>query len=245
MAVDGKPEPPRTLGQWLEFIRWARARPDWFPGKHALSIRWPKEWEGTRGPSWIPLAQDHPFKGQSWCWRCLAEAQGVEGIAVPHDSEGGAICWGGGQAAPSAEDPDPDTGQARLSITADGRQVVSASEAWITKLDPEGQPIPGTRERLFPPAEGVDTGTIFYTPPLQSGSIGGWVGATVDLPEEIRLWTAQPEPPEADQPERFALAYPQSSEADHRDTWPPSWTDDEESTPAGDSRAEPDGEPQP
>ena len=49
-----------------------------------IGIRvWP---EGiTQGPSWFTLAEDHPFKGAEFCWRCIAEAQGFPAFEViPH-----------------------------------------------------------------------------------------------------------------------------------------------------------------
>ena len=105
MAVHRKPAPPRTLAQWRH---WAEKHPDSIP--EDIGIRnWP---EGqTEGPSWIPLANDHPLKGSEFCWRCIAEAQGFPTGAVPHCSWPYVICWieqeqTGGNAY--TKDPDPD-----------------------------------------------------------------------------------------------------------------------------------------
>lgn len=284
MAVDGKPEPPKSVAEWEA---WADACiqtncRDWLPDGRPTAA-WPR-WQPIEGLEtqweafWAPTAENHPFKGALFCWRCVAEAQGIPASQFNHlgtdDPED--VCWGGSQAEgdPSAEDPEPDPGQGGQGFAAGG--VVPATEAWITKLDPKGNPkgnpIPSTRQRLFGPgpsledlayqgrSQAVDTGTIFYVPAnrtvelhaegLSPEALRAYWGAAT--PEDLARWKSQyqgewpdPEPPEADQPERTAQPDPEPVQADHRDTWPPSWTDDEPGTPPGNARPEPDPEPQP
>lgn len=242
MAVDRKPEPPRTAAAWIGWEVQARRLGKWEEWAQVPAF----QFDGQASQiEWIPGAEDHPFKGQSWCWRCVAEAQGLSASAGQHAVFEGTICWGGHEATPHAEDAEPDTREAGARVTVD-EQGIHAAEAWITKLDPEGQPIPGSRERLFPPAEdvrqAVDTGTIFYTPPSRHPwrpfgevRINGTATGRIDSPE----------PPEADQPERPALPDQEPVQADHRDTWPPSWTDDEAGSPTGNARPGQDPESQP
>ena len=106
VAVDRQSEPPRTLAQWRQFEAWCRYLGDerWLPGD-SIRIDWP---EGERievGPGWIPVAEDHPFKGCHFCWRCLAEAQEFPTGNAPHKRD--AICWEA-SGDPDAEDGQPD-----------------------------------------------------------------------------------------------------------------------------------------
>lgn len=238
MAVDGKPEPPRTAAAWIGWEVQARRLGKWEEWAQVPAVRFDGQ---ANRIEWVPGAEDHPFKGQAFCWRCVAEAQGLPAGAGQHAVFEDTICWGGHEAAPDAEDPEPDASEAGPRVTVDG-QGIHATEAWITKLDPEGQPILGSRERLFPPA--FDTGTIFYTPSRPPSPLD--IPPPVSFPAvEAPWWGEPPEPPEADQPERTALPDQEPVQADHRDTWPPSWTDDEAGSPTGNARPGQDAEPQP
>lgn len=157
MAVHGKPEPPRTLAAWHRFQEecWRQQRYDWLPKPDTLGIPW---------IVWSALAEDHPFKGSRWCWRCVAEAIGSPVGASTHISTNGTICWGKTEGDPGTEDRQQDTRPPGDESTSDwteaGRQFVR-----------EGLTAGGLIEagRTY----GVDTGTIFYTPPPKPPASAG------------------------------------------------------------------------
>jgi hypothetical protein len=188
MADDRKPEPPCTLEAWLRFVIHCETdgKPEWLPSDENLQISWPEfDWTGDPGPSWFSTAPDHPFQGRSFCWRCLAEAQGFTAGAVPHCTTDYVTCWG--PAESSSGDGDQDSEQAVGTVTStyelpDGSigatvtvtEVGQADEIdyWSNETDNAdfvSPPVPGlqhtdgTPVRIRPQA--VDTGTFFYTPP--------------------------------------------------------------------------------
>lgn len=220
MAADWKPEPPRSAEEWEI---WADAciqngHGDILPqepnGRVAEPSR-PVDGVETRYEGfWYASAHSHPFEGTYFCWRCVANAQGNPAGSFDHWAEDqDVICWG--SPAPSAEDPEPNTGQARIGVSIDGQPPVRAEALYVTPLDAEGRPT-GERRQIFPPVaeEGVDTGTFFYTPPTRHPwrPVGALALGPIESPPESR-------PTEA---------------PDHRDTWPPSWTDDEPGRPEAD-----------
>ena len=99
-------QPPTTLDEWREWeANCAKAyRWSWIPKLPAME--WP---EGvTEGAGWFTTAPDHPFKGKTFCLRCLAEAQEFTGCeTVPHKSSNYTICF---QATrdEATEHPEPD-----------------------------------------------------------------------------------------------------------------------------------------
>ena len=133
---------------------------EWLPGN--IRINWPEDLRPSVGPGWIPLAEDHPFKGHHFCWRCVAEAQGFPTGGAPHKRD--AICWGAPEAVgipepleagPSAEDSQPKQ-TARVRVELDSGQVIHAERAWFQRLDKEGRPV-GERQALHtPPFTGLE-----------------------------------------------------------------------------------------
>jgi hypothetical protein len=103
--------PPHSAEEWEVWVRQAkRYRADWLP--EDIGIRdWP---EGiTQGPGWFTLAEDHPFTGAEFCWRCIAEAQGFPAFEViPHRRTEHVICWGPSEGNEAPEDPEPNAGPA-------------------------------------------------------------------------------------------------------------------------------------
>jgi hypothetical protein len=138
--------PPHNREEWQV---WADAciqtnRRDQFPQVFRIN-NWP---EGLReGISWLPLAEDHPFKGSEFCWRCIAEAQAVAGCeVVPHRRGEHVICWG-------PEQPLPFDGVKQEQAGGDA----AAEDA---EPDPRAtEPPTGWSDR---PTDFTDTGTIFY-----------------------------------------------------------------------------------
>lgn len=149
MAVHWEPEPPRTLAAWHRFQEecWRQQRYDWLP----------KDWEPEdfSDPSrdditearWVAVAKDHPYKGQSWCWRCIAEAHGAPVAHIPHVKREDAICWRAAEGNPGTEDAVQDSRPPGDESTSDWTE---AGRRYV--------------------AEGVDTGTFFYTPPPKPAS---------------------------------------------------------------------------
>lgn len=173
--------------------------------------RWPEGFPS--GIGWTPVAQDHPFTGSHFCWRCVAEASGLAGCeVVPHRRARHVICWGPAEGDTDAEDGQPDPGPS-VEVTTPGVRTVEGSSIRVQKLDPSGRPI-GPAQDLgsafvhFEAEEPdlADTGTLFVnTTRLRSVSVAlspeaveriAWVHATLE------------------------------AQHDFRDSWPPSWTDD-------------------
>jgi hypothetical protein len=224
MAIHGQPVPPRTLAAWLAWQRQCRAEGKFTEWAEVTRLSWSdaQEWLGE-GPTqhWYG---DHPFKGHAFCWRCLALAQGLAAHpGIPHAET--AICWQTGR-HPGTKDPVENSRSPRVRVETDeGRVVIEGSALYITKISPEGIPL-GPRERIVGPgfeAEAVDTGTFFWPPywePTEESK-----AATRRFAEKLGL---PMEPVQTDEPERTAQPDPESVQADYRDTWPPSWTDDAE-----------------
>lgn len=144
MAPDGRPEPPRTLAAWHRFQEecWRQQRYDWLPKEWEPSDFADQTRDDISEAVWFAAAQDHPFKGSSWCWRCLAEAHGAPCSHIPHVVREDAICWSPAERRTATEDGQQDRRPPGDESTSDwteaGRQYV---------------------------AEGFDTGTGFYVPP--------------------------------------------------------------------------------
>jgi hypothetical protein len=183
VAVHRKPEPPRTLSQWREFEAWCWYLGDerWLPAAEDFRISPPVE---AGGLGWIPLAEDHPFKGCEFCWRCLAEASGYAPGLVPHRSGAHGICFQA-DGTPDTEDPDED-GCETVTISTGAGHVV----AEVRVCDPSRPALAGSEEfrqwwqagasivaegndyrNTWPPSwtdedAGRDTGTFFYDGPV-------------------------------------------------------------------------------
>ena len=178
MAVHRESVPPRTLEDWRI---WEDAciqtnNRQWLPGD-SIRIDWPEGFVPDVAPGWIPLAEDHPFKGRIFCWRCLAEAAGFPASDAPHKRD--AVCWGPADGDADAEDADPDTGEA-LPFWADF-DIPDADEA-VRRIreffaDPEAvrdyarnayviAEVADEQPEPSPPIRrGYDTGTFFYDGP--------------------------------------------------------------------------------
>lgn len=244
MAVDRKPEPPRSAAAWREWSERCRKQGDWGKARIPPLSEYPDWFVPER---WTFTAEDHPFEGAQFCWRCVAEAQGHEVGDTPHVRRGEAICFQQAEGDPAAEDRDEDPGQARDSIEALylGSSVISVEADGISlaRFDAEGEPVPSA----------VDTGTLFWSsPPLRrkyhtvteaEHRALKRLAAGLDLPPEVvpavgsrvagfPSWYP-PEAADADQSERQVQPGAQPAEADYRDTWPPSWTDDEPGEASG------------
>lgn len=184
VAVHRQSEPPRTLEEWQ---RWAgQAKRVWLPDPEDFWIRWPESepWKGGQGIGWIPVAEDHPFKGREFCWRCLAEAQGFAPGVVPHRNQSGAICFEA-VGDPGTEDPDEDGVQPPEVGFADPARPALAGEAehriwWnagasiVRETDHRDTWPPSWTDELpepTPPEQAVDTGTVFWEPPYRQGAV--------------------------------------------------------------------------
>ena len=132
-------QPPTTIHEWRGFVTLCERslRTDWLPEKIALN--WPDN--VTEGAAWLPLADDHPFKGRAFCWRCLAEAGSVKqgDPNPPHKTSGFTICFEAARDE-AAEHSEQDAG------------TTGTREAADLGFGPEF-------ER---PSHVTDTGTIFY-----------------------------------------------------------------------------------
>lgn len=132
-----RPNPPRTRIDWEVWVDACirTNRQNWVPGDE-ISINWPEGFFPEVGPGWIPLAENHPFKGTEWCWRCIAEAQGIPVGAAPHRTQAWVICWRPEEPQPpgriepeqasrdpSAEDGKQDQGPARDESSTDWFQA--------------------------------------------------------------------------------------------------------------------------
>lgn len=135
-----RPAPPRSLADWHRFQEecWRRERPDWC---EIPKITIPETWRSADGIEWIPFAH-HPLTGNTWCWRCLAEAQGAPVGPLPHHRKDGTICWGQAERDPGTEDRKQDGRAPGDESTSDWTE---AGRRYV--------------------AEGIDTGTFFYDPP--------------------------------------------------------------------------------
>lgn len=274
----GKQEPPRTLADWQEWQRRCREKGKF--GQWAAAPWVGGVAEGTP-VQWVITAEDHPFKGQAFCWRCVAEAQGLAGTSkrAAHYRDPEVICWEA-VGDPATEDRDPDTSEARIVPTVDEQGNVTA---WF---EVEGEPYKPRGVSIREP-QAVDTGTIFWSPPpvgpleAERRRAVERVAASLDLPSEaveiVSEWSAAyravesarrealishleglrdqffealrrdaatlaAEPGHADEPERPAQAAAEPTAVDHRDTWPPSWTDEVREPEGG---IPPGAEPQP
>lgn len=178
---------PHTLQEWQRYQEecWRLQRPDWIP--KAPEIDYPEGYVWTdpdKGITIITLGpDDHPLKGSSLCWRCLAEAQGLApNSVIPHAQGVGDICWEPPASVgvePEQADPEPaEDGkpkQARIRVTIDGGQVIEASAAWLQRLDAEGQPV-GPRIALHEPNETSHR----LTWADGSQAVGPWEGGSQD-----------------------------------------------------------------
>lgn len=213
MALDGFPAVPRTLAAWHRYREecWRRQRPDWIP--YVFRIQWP---EGTEvGPTWWSFAPYHPLAGQGFCWRCLADAQGIEGSTVPHIRQRhGVICWSEAPTADGveqvqavgnqpAEDGQPDGKQAGPELTTLEITFCTPNPEWLKALgaDP-AQPIT-IRQDGQPP---VQASFVRFT---RLDEEGRPVGPPIVFPSPPDPWDGFP-----------------------------SWTDDAEAEPAGPDIAE-------
>jgi hypothetical protein len=227
MAPDGIADPPRTLAAWLAWQRWCRAEGKFTKWAEVVRIFWPTEeqWTGE-GPELIWFGPDHPFKGQAFCWRCVALAQGLTVGVIPHHTQTGTICFQAGR-DPGTKDPVEDSRAPRVRFETDeGRTVFETpvNPLYVTRISAEGTPL-GPRERIVArgfEAEAVDTGTLFWEPTAISIPL---TDAQADAVYQFAM--------ETDEPERTAQPDAEPVQADYRDTWPPSWTDDEASSPPG------------
>lgn len=178
MAVHRKPEPPRTLEDWRV---WEDAciqtnRRDWLPGdsiRITLPEGWRDDWPGIR---WTPLAEDHPFKGCDFCWRCLAEASGFAAGSAPHARDWGAVCFEA-SGDPDAEDGDPDSVTFDVEVTPD--EIRRIAPEGLPICDPSRPALAGEAEHRVwwqagasivaegddRPDDFADTGTFFYDGP--------------------------------------------------------------------------------
>lgn len=271
MAVDWKPEPPRTLAAWLDWQLWCQRQGKFERWAEVVALSWDGGWqeEWHPGPSFSWRGDDHPFQGCTFCWRCLASAQDLPTSNVPHCRETGTICWNGEPGAgieqqqaddAPAEDRDTDSGEAKKVISVDvaylGSTVISSDGLHIARYDAEGNPLP----------EAVDTGTLFYIPPSKYAAIREeltdfrWhppygepteesreavrrLAKDLGLPSEFTEWPTDLQSPVPDESERPAPAAAEPAEADYRDSWPPSWTDDGPGEAAGNAGPGPDTEP--
>lgn len=137
MAVHRESVPPRSLAEWQRWEDTAIVSGNrrWLPGDE-IRIKWPEGFVIEVAPGWIPLAEDHPFKGRVFCWRCLAEASGFATGDAPHKRD--AVCWGPPSGDTDAEDPDPDTGEAFRLATIDQTSVGPVHEPpWV--IGPDGR----------------------------------------------------------------------------------------------------------
>lgn len=158
LAVHRKPEPPRTLEEWEV---WYDAcvqsnNRQWLP--LSWSVRWAED-GGIWGASWLPSAEDHPFTGRWFCWRCIAEAtnRGTPG-AYTHDDASDAICWAVGTAAEAqpSSDGDADACEGVEGVPADFRDTWPPS--WT---DHEA----ADEQQVQAPSPVADTGNLFWPPP--------------------------------------------------------------------------------
>lgn len=199
MATDRKPEPPRTAAAWIGFRVHCKTigKPEW---ADIPPIVWPEDepWKPQHGPRWIPVAEDHPFKGCTFCWRCLAEAQGDTAGGIPHNRTGGVICFQADR-DPGTEDRVEDVGGTPQVGFADPARPALAGEAefrqwWLTgasivrdgadetaAVDEQPQPSPpddtepdrlrtAEADGAWTPSfrKGYDTGSFFYDGPTAS-----------------------------------------------------------------------------
>lgn len=197
---------------------------------------WPEGF--PEGPSWLPLAEDHPFKGTEWCWRCVAEAQGVpDAEAVPHRRAKHVICWGPAEGNEATEHAEQDPGSSSESLPAGVRTVEGASVR-ATKLDASGRPV-GAAEAFgsglvrFEAEESdfADTGTLFWPPPgrTRPHAVPVHEPPWIIGPDGRHRYAEPPSPDAVRAVRRMAegLGLPEEiSSPDFRDSWPPSWTDD-------------------
>lgn len=175
----------------------------------------------TQGASWLPFAEDHPFKGYEFCWRCVAEASGFpSGEVVPHRRARHVLCWAPPEGNADPEDTQPDPGPAEDSAPADGGNV---------------------EESPFHRPQATDTGNLFWPPPGWSSRLETWRQQYQgEFPEAQR---PVHEPPwritedgrhayaEGLRPHPLAPWWNLAEDGrvlakDFRDEWPPSWTDD-------------------
>ena len=152
VAVHRKPEPPRTVEEWRV---WEDAciqtnRRDLLPGD-SIRINWPEGYEPEVGPGWIPLAEDHPFKGRDFCWRCLAEASGFPTGDAPHRRVD--ICFEA-DGDPDAEDDQQDASEAFRRETVDQTSIGPIDEPpWSIGADGRHQYADPSRPALAGEAE--------------------------------------------------------------------------------------------
>lgn len=161
MAIHGQSEPPRTLEEW---IAWADScvETDWLPRS--------SEWKGRfqSGGAWVPSAENHPFKGCAFCWRCLADASYFPPSDAPHARD--AICFEA-DGDPDAEDPDEDDCETVEIVTFAGDVVRE-----VKICDPSRPALAGSEEfrRWWHVGASIvgqdfaDTGTFFYDPPTRT-----------------------------------------------------------------------------
>lgn len=204
--MDRKPEPPGSAEEWDVWVDACIQTNSRHYLPTDIGFKWPEgePWPSNRGVSWIPLAEDHPFKGCSFCWRCIAEAEGWPlPDVIPHDREIGTVCW-----EPSPLD--------RVEQELSGRdEAAEDAESDGT----EGRPIAAVDPAR---TQAVDTGTFFYVPkdttvglaaevtPGQIAAVSGQYPGRVWLVDEasailrgVSIDKPQPIPPE--RWESFAL----------------------------------------
>lgn len=237
MALDRKPDPPRTIEEWRV---WEDAciqtlNRQWLP-QGEPSAWWPFDAKGSSEGFWYPTAKGHPFAGTYFCWRCIAEAQGfpprVTGHVAADDAE--ILCF---QATRNETpvDSEPDTREAEGGATPDvGVLSAALSDSplqWqtldVTEVRPvfhalEGSPFPW-------PKPGTPCRIAFQGVTLEA-TFGGYV--TPDVSEGSFAEVEPAAPDESERAPQHGAEPVQAHEADHRDTWPPSWTDSEV-TPSG------------
>lgn len=224
MAVDRKPEPPRTLAEWQTWAAKAKQyRADWLPKR--TDAFWPR----TGGSCWSPVAEDHPFKGERFCWRCITKASGWKTRSFAHTKHPGAICW----KPPTADRIEPEQA-ARDDPTEDGEQ--DSGQAREVRISDPSRPALASREEVAAwwdagrrivsedrPLGLTDTGQGFW-PPIGTPAADfrdSWPPSWTDF-DPTRYpagWCAPSnyapaaEPVQADQPERTPFHDAQSVEA--------------------------------
>lgn len=212
--AEWKGEAPRSLAEWAAFHQWATLAGRWSDWK--LFPPQLREYpEGYVPERWEPTAEDHPFKGTQWCWRCLTEATGWRPTGeVSHCRPGTGICWYQAtisfSAAQNAVQDTRPTGDPNSSDwTAAGRQYVAeavegskAVDTGTIFYDPPAKPIEGTRVRITPvdsqgrpvgpTQEGIVQGLNLRTPAVSIEEVtpwDGWPSWTDDLPlSDIPQW---------------------------------------------------------
>lgn len=154
---------------------------------------WPEGF--PEGPSWIPLAKDHPFAGSEFCWRCVAEAQDFPCCeAVPHRRARHVICWAPAEGDEAPVHAEQDTSPAEDRAQSDQRPEVT--DTGNIFWPPPGWAQPNVPVHEPPWVIGED-GRHRYAKPedAQPHPLAPWWTVADFKPEDLRF-ERHPQPPE-------------------------------------------------